>query len=399
MEKISNFGIFTLLFVSSLTIMVGTVIAPSLSGIVEHKNLGFSASWLITLPSLGVVLFAPLVGRLLNKLGTIKLLSLGLVPYAILGFIGAFITNDYLLILDRILLGAATVAIQVSVTAYIADFFTGEARMKMIAWQGMSIELGGVVFLAIGGILGEINWQLPFYIYLLAILCLFLVAKTLPRKEHKIVDKTTSPVTDKKSKSKVKLIFLASLLAMMLFFIGFVTLPLYLPNSFDFNESETGYSMAFISVIAIITASQMPKMVKKLGDGKTVTLGFIFFMLGYLVLATTMSIPFLVLSLIFIGIGFGFTIPLLNHMMVEVSNAQNQGKNLGLFSMGVFGGQFLSTFIEYVSDNYTAIYGVAGTLALIIGAYIYFMFRKLSRLQFLLLRFTTIVDESKKLEK
>lgn len=93
--------------------MVGTVIAPSLSGILQHKNIGFSPSWLITLPSLGVVLFAPIIGRLLPKLGTLKLLSLGLIPYAVLGLLGAFITNDYVLMLDRILLGAATVAFKV----------------------------------------------------------------------------------------------------------------------------------------------------------------------------------------------------------------------------------------------------------------------------------------------
>ncbi|AEH02562.1 MFS transporter [Lacinutrix sp. 5H-3-7-4] len=375
MSKISNFGIFTLLFVSSLTIMVGTVVAPSLSGIVEHKNLGFSPSWIITLPSLGVVLFAPIVGRLLNKLGTIKLLRLGLIPYAVLGFIGAFVTNDFLLIVDRILLGAATVAIQVSVTAYIADFFTGETRIKMIAWQGMSIELGGVVFLAIGGFLGELNWQFPFYIYLVALLCLVLVALSLPKQNIKSIVNKTEQSTKPKN-TKVKLIFTASLLAMMLFFVGFVTLPLYLPETFGFTESETGYLMAFISVIAIITASQMPKMVKAFGDSKTVALGFLFFMLGYLVLATSTSFYFLLLTTVFIGIGFGFTIPLLNHMMLEASTIHNQGKNLGLFSMGVFGGQFLSTFIEYLSNNYTIIYAISSGLALIISGCIYVMFQK-----------------------
>ncbi|QXP77568.1 MULTISPECIES: MFS transporter [Winogradskyella] len=379
MKQISNFGIFTLLFVSSLTIMVGTVIAPSLSGIVEHKNLSFSPSWLITLPSLGVVVFAPFVGRLLNKLGTLKLLSLGLIPYAILGLIGAFIANDYLLILDRFLLGGATVAVQVSVTAYIADFFTGEARMKMMAWQGMSIELGGVVFLAIGGILGELNWQYPFYIYLIALLCLVLVAKTLPKPEVEILEEQDNTTSSDKQKFKVRLIFTASLLAMMLFFIGFVTLPLYLPESFGFSESHTGYLMAFISLIAIVTASQMPKMVKTFGDGKTVSFGFLFFMLGYLVLATATSAPFLVLTVLFIGVGFGFTIPLLNHMMVEASTVHDQGKNLGLFSMGVFGGQFLSTFINYISKDYEAIFGTAAALALIIGIAMFVMFQKLSK--------------------
>lgn len=120
-------------------------------------------------------------------------------------------------------------------------------------------------------------------------------------------------------------------------------------------------------------------MVKAFGDGKTVVLGFILFMLGYLVLASTMSLPFLIVTVIFIGTGFGFTIPLLNHMMLEASTPNNQGKNLGLFSMAVFGGQFLSTFIEYVSDNYTAIYAVSVGLALIIACTLYIMFKKLSK--------------------
>ena len=378
MKKISNFGIFTLLLVSSLTIMVGTVIAPSLSGIIQHKELGFSPSWLITLPALGVVVFAPLIGWLLNKMSPLKLLALGLVPYAVLGLIGAFIDNQYLLILDRFLLGAATVAIQVSVTAYIAAQYEGEARMKMIAWQGMAIELGGVVFLAIGGILSELFWQYPFYIYLIALVCLLLVFKTLPKIEESVTEEETSAEVTTREKLKTRIIIASSLLAMMLFFIGFVTLPLYLPTNFGFSESETGYLMAFISVIAIVTASQMPRMVKLLGDGKTVTLGFVFFMLGYIVLALATGVPFLILTAICIGIGFGFTIPLLNHMTIEVSNSQNQGKNLGLFSMAVFGGQFLSTFIEYISKNYMAIYGVAATLALVIAIVMYYQFEKAS---------------------
>ncbi|QXP59457.1 MFS transporter [Olleya sp. HaHaR_3_96] len=379
MKKISNLTIFTLLLVSSLTIMVGTVIAPSLSGIVGHTNFSLSPSWLITLPSLGVVIFAPLIGRLLPKFGNFKLLCLGLVPYGILGVIGAFITNDYLLIVDRFLLGGATVAIQVSVTAFIAELFTGEKRLKMIAWQVMSIEFGGVVFLALGGVLGQIDWQYPFYIYLTAIVCLILVLKALPKSKSKIENEAIIIATKKNSKLKVQLIFLGALLAMMLFFVGFVTLPLYLPETFRFSASETGFLMAFISLITIVVASQMPKTVKLLGEGKTVTVGFLFFMLGYTVLAMAINVPFLILAAVFIGVGFGLTIPLLSHMMVEVSTPQNQGKNLSLLSMGIFGGQFLSTFIEYVSTNYTAVYSVSASLALIIAVVMYYRFQKLSK--------------------
>lgn len=356
--------------------MVGAVIAPSLSGIVQNLNFSYSPGLLITLPSLGVVLFGPFVGGLLNKLGTFKLLVLGLVPYALLGVAGAFISNNYLLILDRLLLGAATVTVQVAVTAFIAELFSGETRMKMIAWQGMAIEIGGVVFLAIGGVLGEMNWRNPFYIYLVALVCLVLVLKFLPKSVHaekEIVEKTS---TQPENTFKVKVIFSAALLAMMLFFIGYVTMPLHLPEAYGFSESKTGYFMAFISVIAVLTASQMPKAVKFIGEGKTLVVGFVFFMLGYFVLATTSSVILLILTAVFFGIGFGFTIPLLNHMMLDASTPKSQGKNLGLFSVGVFGGQFLSTFIEYVSHNYFAIYMVTAAMALCIGLVFFYLFHK-----------------------
>jgi len=57
-------------------------------------------------------------------------------------------------------------------------------------------------------------------------------------------------------------------------------------------------------------------------------------------------------------------------MMIEASSLQNQGKNLGLYSMGVFGGQFLSTFIEYISNNYMAVYSVSAVMAFVIGSVI-----------------------------
>ncbi|WP_191967970.1 MFS transporter [Rhizosphaericola mali] len=136
----SNTGIFTILLISSLTIMVGTVIAPSLYQIAAQLGFSKSPGWLVTLPSLGVVLFAPVMGRLIDRKGAYNMMILGLIPYAIFGFGGAFLKYPSLVVIDRILLGGATAAIQASGTVLIAELFQGEKRMKMIAWQGMAID-------------------------------------------------------------------------------------------------------------------------------------------------------------------------------------------------------------------------------------------------------------------
>jgi MFS family permease len=380
MNKINTLGIAVILFTSSLTIMVGTAIAPSLTEISKNLNFSFSPGWLITLPSLGVVLFSSIVGKLINKIGTFKLLCLGLIPYAIFGFLGGYITNSYVLIADRILLGPAAVAIQVALTTYIADYFKGKERMKLIAWQGMAIELGGVVFLSIGGVLGDLNWRYPFLIYLIAFVCFMLVVLFLPKKEvvkvkeNDLINEDAAAL--KKQKTEVKLIFWGSLAAMVLFFVSFVRLPQFLPDSFGYSDSYVGYFMASISLIAVVSASQMPKVVGKLTSYKTVVFGFIFFMLGYICFAFAASIILLALGALFVGIGFGFTIPLLNHMMVEVSTSKTQGKNLGLYSMGVFAGQFISTFIEFVANDARIIFGTASVLSLLIAAVFFILFKK-----------------------
>ena len=376
MNTLSKLGIFTLLFISSLTIMVGSAIAPALSGIIEATDFNFPPSLLITLPALGVLVFAHLIGKLTNVLGPFKLLALGLIPYAVLGVIGAYLGNQYLLLIDRFLLGAATVAIQVSVTGLIAQLFSGSTRMKIIAWQGMAIELGGVVFLSIGGILGEWHWQAPFYIYLIALFCLFLLYNTIPKNAPTDAEQTRETQHKPTSQKIIWAICAASLAAMVLFFVSFVTLPLYLDQRFDFSESIIGYYMAFISLMAIAIASQMPKVVNKFGDAKTVAIGFLFFCFGYVVFAATHQILFLILAAIFIGIGFGLTVPLLNHMTVEASTPETRGKNLGRYSMGIFGGQFLSTFITFISTDYITIYWVAAAFGILVCMILFILFKK-----------------------
>jgi len=44
--------------------------------------------------------------------------------------------------------------------------------------------LGGVVFLSLGGFLADVNWQMPFLIYLLALLIFPLVVFVLPEPDR-----------------------------------------------------------------------------------------------------------------------------------------------------------------------------------------------------------------------
>ncbi len=367
MKQVNKFTIVTLLLNSSLTIMVGSVIAPALPAIAENLHFKFSPGLLVTLPSLGVVVFSSLIGKLVNKLGPFKLISLGLIPYAILGFAGFLLNHTLLLMLDRFLLGAACVAIQVSSTIYIAHLFEGKERMKVIAWQGMAIELGGVLFLSLGGLLGEMSWQYPFLIYLIAILFWLFSWKSLPQHIH-----TDNPETSTHTPGNKQIypVMLGAFFSMALFFVCYVSLPYYLPEKFGFSESHTGYFMSLISLLAVLVASQLTRITEKLRPEITVLVGFLFFSLAYLIYGMSPVAWMMFLGALATGIGFGFTVPLLNHLVVEFSSVQNRGKNLGIYSMMVFSGQFTSSVIEFIPLNtnqiflFTALTGLLITIAI-----------------------------------
>jgi MFS family permease len=354
--------------------MVGAVIAPALSAISKNLEFGFSSGLLVTLPSLGVILFSPIIGKLINKFGAFKLLITGLLPYALLGFVGMYLTNNYILMLDRLLLGGACVAIQVSVTTLIAELFEGKERLKLIAWQGVAIELGGVVFLSLGGYLGELNWSFPFYIYLVAILFLIFSWFTLPRKRFQ-QNSNTFIQTGKDSKELLP-ILLGSFFSMAMFFVSFVSLPEYLPEEFNFSESNTGYFMSLISLIAVIVASQLTKISDYVSAQNLVVLGFLCFSIGYFIFATALFLEIMYTGAIFIGIGFGFTVPILNHLVIEISTPQNRGKNLGYYSMMVFAGQFASAFIELIPSTTKMNYFITSGIGVIISIIIFLLFKR-----------------------
>ena len=139
-QPLSAGGRFTLLAIACLTIMVGTVVAPGLLSIASALEVESHASWLITLPSLGAVLFAPIAGRMIDRIGAYRALTGGLFLYGLLGAGGALLEGMVSVFADRILLGGVTALVMAGGTTLISEWYHGHARLAMIAQQGMSID-------------------------------------------------------------------------------------------------------------------------------------------------------------------------------------------------------------------------------------------------------------------
>lgn len=347
-------GLFGILLASSLTIMVGSALTPALPEIGEHFIMGKYASWLVTLPAIGVICGSLFCGRLLQKLGAWKTCLAGLLLYGLIGFSGSLMPTLWLEMMDRFFLGVVTVMVMTASTALISQFYHGGKLLKMLAVQGMAIELGGVVFLSVGGLLASLSWQASYGTYLIAFVALILLLAFVPQASSIIEEKTSatiSPVQKDKSLSPVGYVFLFAFLGMLVFFTAVVSLPGYLQQVKGYSTTFTGNYLASISLIAVVFAGLMPHYVSRFSVRFSLMTAYSCYAVAHMLLFFSNNDILLYLAALFMGAGFGLSTPLVNNLTVERSSAAKKAVNLSYYSMATFAGQFLSSLITSFADG------------------------------------------------
>ncbi|MDE1180516.1 MFS transporter [Paraburkholderia sp.] len=364
---------FTLLAVACLTIMVGCVIVPGLPAIAPQLGVERFASALVTVPSLGVVVLGPLAGWLTARTGLYRTLCIGLFSYGLLGVGGAWLHGPVAVFADRFLLGGATALVMTSGTGLISVFYDGHARLAMIAKQGMSIELGGVVFLFAGGLLAAHGWRWPFALYLFAWLMLALVLAVVPAPSP--VAGSTHPAHHAGDHARdartpvsnaLRTIYVVAIFSMVSFFTGVIVLPMRF-HELGIGEAQTGYFLSFVSLVAVGAAASMPRATARIGESGVLVGAFVFYAAAHLCFALADSVPVFVVGGVCMGCGFGLSVPLVNHMTVEKSHPRQRGRNLAYLSMAIFFGQFASSFMAYMPGNAARIFSVAAVMALVLA--------------------------------
>lgn len=364
MTEIKKSGAFTLLAVACLTIMVGCVIVPGLTEVAKNLGTPDAASWLVTVPSLGVVIFGPFAGWFIDRIGTYRALSWGLFLYGLLGSAGIFLYGLVPVMLDRLLLGGATAIVMSAGTGLISSFYSGQARLKMIASQGMSIELGGVIFLFMGGLLATLGWQWPFLLYLFAWILLAMQLMFVPKHFSSGTENINEDANGRDSTSANKLapVLFAALMSMVCFFTGIIIIPQVF-SGISIGAAETGYFLSFISLVAVGAAAMMPRLISRLGEYGTLYTAFSCYAAGHIIFSFANNVPFYIVGGFLIGCGFGLSVPLVNHMTVEQSHARVRGRNLAWLSMAIFLGQFLSSFMEFIPGSSSVVFHGAAIIA------------------------------------
>jgi len=373
----SKYTLSTILFSATLTVMAGSIIAPVLN--LMRDGLGIDATsvgLIITTHALFIAFFSPLIGSLIDKVGTRKPFIFGLIIYGLAGGSGLYITSYWLLIFSRAILGIAVAAFFTSISVIILNLYEGSKRDEVMGWRGSANTLGGVIWPLIGGFLGSFSWHLPFSMYLVGIPLGIIALITIPEtqnKDFKEVGHEGSIISVFKNNLLLFVIYGILFLAMMLLYIIVVFLPQLLEG---FDVSNPLYISLFLSVLALsagLTSFNYGKIKSVLSYRLIVLVSLALWAIGFLSISQIANIWIIVVSVALFGVGQGIIVPAAMVWIGELVPVSFRGRIISYMGSFMFIGQFSSPVIFGPLSSYLGLKGVFLTAG-VICTFLFFCF-------------------------
>ncbi len=157
--------------ISALNALPGLAVSPILGklSVIFPTSSELDIQMLSSLPSLLIIPFIILSGKLTEKVNNILLLQVGLIIFALSGVLYLLSTQMWQLIAVSALLGIGSGMIVPLSTGLISRFFVGAYRTKQFGYSSAITNLTLVLATVVTGYLAEVSWHLPFVVYLLPV--------------------------------------------------------------------------------------------------------------------------------------------------------------------------------------------------------------------------------------
>ncbi|MFZ4568787.1 MAG: MFS transporter [Bacteroidota bacterium] len=380
MTSLGKISKIILLLASSLTVMSVSAISPALPKIAEAfaylPNAVFLVKLMLTIPSLIIACSAPFAGIIIDKGKRKTLLVTSLILYAITGTTGLYLDSIEGFLIARAFLGISVAGIMTSAQTLIADYYYGEERTKALGLQGTFISFGGVLFVAIAGLLATISWRYPFSLYGLALLLAYPAFLYIhePKQKHKeeIVDNLEHSTYTMHTISIIGICCIV-FSGMVIFYCIPTQLPFLLQSYGIDSPAKAGAIVSLATLCGGITSFLMPKLKKIISFARLGSLSFGLLAIGFFGIQITPSYPIILFSALFAGAGIGLLMPSMRLWVITLANPKIRGRSVGFLTSSLYLGQFLSPIIaqpivslQSIQSLYFIIAIIAGTLSIIL---------------------------------
>lgn len=312
-------------------------------------NINLLSKLMLTIPALFIAMIAPFSGGVIDRYGRLRSLYFGIAMFIIGGTSGVYLSNFWLILIGRAVLGIGVAFVMTSATTLIGDYLEGEARHKFMGMQGAFTAIGGILFVGGGGFLADIDWRGPFFIYFIPLLFLPLLLTSLyePQKEHHEAE-----LSPKVFSGILPGIYLTAFGLMVIFYLLPTQMPFLIINEVGGNPSTVGIIVAFAMTVSATMAMNYAKIKARLSFASVFTLMFFLLSIGLQLLSLAHQLPMFLLGAAFTGSGMGLMMVNINAWMLTHAPKQIRGRVTGMTVGATFLGQFASPLVfEFLIED------------------------------------------------
>lgn len=294
----------------------------------------------------GVVVFAfgianffgsPILGALSDAYGRRPLLLLGFCGLGLSFFVTGLATALWMLIAVRLVSGALQANAAVA-NAYVADITVPEERAKRFGMLGAMFGLGFIIGPVMGGLLGSINIQLPFFVagFFAMINWLygyFVLPESLPAERRSPFHwRFANPLVSLRALTQLsgvgRLVAVVALSGLAQFVL-FTSWVLYTTFKFGWGPRENGWSLAAVGIMSLVVQGfLLGRLLKRISPRRLVVAGLVSSTLAHVVWGAVTK-GWMLYAVIFLNV-LGYTITAsLQSIISGAADSQSQGQTLG----------------------------------------------------------------------
>jgi DHA1 family tetracycline resistance protein-like MFS transporter len=250
-------------------------------------------------------------------------------------------------------------------SAYLADITPPAERAARYGIVSVAISVGYILGPALGGVLGDINLRLPFWVggaLELANLCFvaFFLPESLEKsKRAPFSFRRANPIAAVGLYARTRAMLALGVMLFLYYLAGqasqTVLVP-YVTYRYHWNIKTVGVVLGVLGVATIAVQGRlMGPMVSRFGERRTLATGLTAAAIGFAVYGAAPSTAPFVSAVAFLALG-GLTMPALQGLLTQMVSPSEQGRlqgaNMGLLALASLGGPILFSeiFARAITD-------------------------------------------------
>ena len=295
--------------VSAISSLPGLAISPIL-GDLNHifpKATDLEIQMLTSLPSLLIIPFVLLAGKLSIGRDKLKILVVGLTIFFLSGVACLFARSMMWLIIISCILGIGAGMVIPLSTGLVVDYFTGDYRVRQLGYSSAINNLTLVLATVVTGYLAKVDWHLPFLVYTLPgvslVLALFLRrSRSEPEPEHSIQLRNKRIDRRKLTQLMAFYFFITYGVVILTFYASFLV------DDYRIDSSFSGVLISLFFLAIMLPGLMIDRIIRRLKHNTNlVSLALVF--TGLLLLGIFRDKTMLILGSLLTGLGYGVMQP------------------------------------------------------------------------------------------